>query len=111
MLVYHSRCEHCGESLRSRRVGARFCSHACARDRMNVKMVRGAKVHDLLVEWQGSYKKRYLLTEIGRLVAGWIEADKRRSNGDDRARTQDAKGEEAANVGVPDGALHQDRRG
>ena len=84
MLVYHSRCEHCGKSLQGRRMGARFCSHACARDRMNVKMVRGARAHDLLVEWRGSYKKRYLLTEIGRLVAEWIEADRQRSSNEPR---------------------------
>ena len=74
------RCEHChapltGRAGRSKLVGVTACSHTCHKARLNTKMVRGAGLHDMLVEWRGDYKKRYLLTAIGRKVARWIEED------------------------------------
>lgn len=74
-LLYHSTCGHCGASLKGRRVGTQFCSNACAKSRHNVKMLRGARIHDLLCEWRRSYKNRHKLTEIGQIVKGWIEED------------------------------------
>lgn len=79
MRFYYSQCEQCGASLRGKPLGAKFCSHACARSRHNTRMLRGARLHDMLVEWRRSYKNRHMLTDIGREVAKWIEEDARRA--------------------------------
>ena len=66
-------CGQCGKPLLKR---ADFCDWRCARDRGNTKMVRGAKLHDMLVEWRGDYRKRYLLKDITRVVGEWIKEDR-----------------------------------
>ena len=66
---------HSLASLAGRRIGTQFCSHACAKARHNVKMLRGARIHDLLCEWRRNYKNRHKLTEIGQIVKAWLEED------------------------------------
>ncbi len=71
-------CEHCCKPIEGRKGHARFCGPECAKKRHNVKMLRGAKVYDLLVTWRSSYKNRHLLTQINREVKAWIDEDAKR---------------------------------
>lgn len=75
MRMLRSKCLACGKPIKDGSKRALFCSNPCAKVYSNTRMKRGAQVHDLLVEWRRSYKNRHLLTEIGRIVKGWIDED------------------------------------
>lgn len=55
-----------------------YCSRKCRAAHYNLKMLRGASIHDLLVMWKSSYRNRHLLTQISQAVGEWVEEDRKR---------------------------------
>jgi hypothetical protein len=73
-------CPWCGTPVVPNPTGRRrrYCAVECKQDHANLKRLRGAEIHDLLCKWRSNYRNRPLLTDIGRIVAGWLVEDERR---------------------------------
>lgn len=70
-----SRCRWCGSTLRGRPTKTQFCSRVCRDSCHNLRKSRGEEIYDLLMAWSHSYKNRWVLTDIGRIVRAWRDDD------------------------------------
>lgn len=70
-------CQMCGGTLSQKHTSARFCSSKCRSDMHNLRRVRGDQIYDLLMRRGSSYKNRYLITSVDRMVRAWLEEDRR----------------------------------
>lgn len=76
-----SKCRWCGNALSGKIGRARYCSDPCRANMHNLRMARGAQLHDELMAWAADYTQRHRLTDIGRMVRAWVAEDQRAGRG------------------------------